>query len=275
MREPLEEYGAHFETALTALEEVLERTVDLSRLVEDGPGLLKEPAFLDAIRYMTGPPISIDDLGVLAVASLTPAALSRDITNGERAIETIMLGLDRFRFPWMSENRPPTSAEREAAARSTAAMLATRRTMTKRANEGKNEQEQLVKDALTAQGFTEVRTRTINTLVDAPGPGEFCGESMFGQKKADIVIRLWDSRVMPLECKVSNSATNSVKRLNNDAAVKAVVWMQDFGRLQVVPSAMLGGVFKLKNLREAQANGLTVWWDHSLKELTDWVETTR
>ena len=28
---------------------------------------------------------------------------------------------------------------------------------------------------------------------------------------------------MPIECKVSNSAVNSVKRLNNDAAVKRVV----------------------------------------------------
>ena len=43
---------------------------------------------------------------------------------------------------------------------------------------------------------------------------------------------------MPIECKVSNSATNSIKRLNNDAAVKARIWRGEFGERQVVPSAV-------------------------------------
>ena len=50
---------------------------------------------------------------------------------------------------------------------------------------------------------------------------------------------------MPLECKVSNSSTNSVKRLNNDAAVKAETWRQDFGTVPIVPAAVLSGVYKL------------------------------
>jgi len=57
---------------------------------------------------------------------------------------------------------------------------------------------------------------------------------------------------MPIECKVSNSSLNSVKRLNNDAAVKAVGWKRDFGLRQVVPAAVLGGVYNLHNLLEAQ-----------------------
>jgi hypothetical protein len=32
---------------------------------------------------------------------------------------------------------------------------------------------------------------------------------------------------MPIECKVSNSKANAVKRLNNTAAVKAAVWKPD------------------------------------------------
>ena len=55
---------------------------------------------------------------------------------------------------------------------------------------------------------------------------------MFGGRKADFVVCLYDGRKMPLECKVSNSSTNSVKRLNNDAAVKAVRWIQGFGTAQ-------------------------------------------
>lgn len=80
---------------------------------------------------------------------------------------------------------------------------------------------------------------------------------------------------MAIECKVSNSSTNSVKRLNNDAAVKAEVWIKDFGSLQVVPVALLSGVYKLHNLEQAQARGLTLYWAHEQNELTDWIGQTK
>ena len=80
---------------------------------------------------------------------------------------------------------------------------------------------------------------------------------------------------MALECKVSNSATNSVKRLNNDAAAKAESWRRDFGERQVVPVAVLSGVYKTHNLMEAQDRGLSIFWAHDLDELLKWVEQTR
>ena len=80
---------------------------------------------------------------------------------------------------------------------------------------------------------------------------------------------------MPIECKVSNSSTNSVKRLNNDAAVKAVSWKTDFGLRQVVPVAVLSGVYKLHNLMDAQERGLTLFWAHDLAPMTAWIERTR
>lgn len=79
---------------------------------------------------------------------------------------------------------------------------------------------------------------------------------------------------MPIECKVSNSSLNSVKRLNNDAAVKADVWQRDFGLRQVVPSAVLAGVYRLANLLEAQERGLAIFWSHDLAPLTAWIDTT-
>ena len=100
-------------------------------------------------------------------------------------------------------------------------------------------------------------------------------ETKLGSRKADLLVGLWDSRTMPIECKVSNSFTNSIKRLNNDAAVKAQIWKEDFGVLQVVPSAVLTGVYKLKNLKQAQSRGLTLFWEHDLGSLTDWIERTR
>jgi hypothetical protein len=88
---------------------------------------------------------------------------------------------------------------------------------------------------------------------------------MFGSRKADVVIGLWDGRKMALECKVSNSELNSIKRLNNDAAMKAVEWRKEFGALGVEPGALLAGVFKrahtLSTPRNAawRCTGRTTW----------------
>jgi len=79
---------------------------------------------------------------------------------------------------------------------------------------------------------------------------------------------------MAIECKVSNSATNSVKRLNNDAAAKAERWISQFGKAQVVPVAVLAGVFKVLNLEQAQDLGLTLFWSHDLDKLGAFIEST-
>ena len=80
---------------------------------------------------------------------------------------------------------------------------------------------------------------------------------------------------MPIECKVSNSQVNSIKRLTNDAAVKARIWIEDLGRNNVVPVAVLSGVFGLRHLIEAQERGLALFWAHSLDELLSFVGDTR
>jgi hypothetical protein len=42
-----------------------------------------------------------------------------------------------------------------------------------------------------------------------------------------------------------------------------------------VPCAMLGGVYKLHNLVDAQTRGLTLFWAHELDALTRWIASTR
>lgn len=275
MAEPLEDYLEHFQEVRITVENLLEETVDLSHLLIKAVRILSDGSLQEAVRYLSGPPISADDLKVVANAKLSSSALSADEQMARRVIETVLLGLDRQRFPWVGEDREPTETEKIVAITSTAALVAARRVMTSRANEAKGKQEQRVKDALKDAGFTEVAPREISTLHSAPASGEFCGESLFGTRKADIVIRLWDHRVMALECKVSNSSTNSVKRLNNDAAVKAGVWIDEFGTAQTVPAAMLAGVFKRHNLEQAQDRGLTIWWSHDLDQMVRWIEHTR
>ena len=276
MEEPLEDYLEAFDEYQGHIEELLETTVDLTRLDETALDVLSDPNLQDAFRYLAGPPISDDDLEVLAEApSLAKGRLEKNPENVRRLIEVVRVVLDRRRFSWVVENREPTESERGAAIMASAALMATRRVETNRRNTGKKQQEDLVKKTLKETDFKEVASRQIPTFTQAPDPGHFCGESMLAGRKADVVLRLWDHRVMPIECKVSNSALNSVKRLNNDAAVKATGWKRDLGLRQVVPVAVLAGVYKLSHLLDAQERGLTLMWSHDLRPLMSWIDQTK
>jgi len=280
MEEPLEEYLEAFDEYQGYIEELLETTVDLAQLDSQALEVLSDPHLLEAFRYLAAPPVSKDDLKVLADApSLAKGQLRKKPEDVRRLIDTVRLVLDRRRFAWVVEGREPTEAERGAAVMASAALLAASRVQTRRRTSGKVQQEALVKEALKGMGLKEVAARSIPNVSFAPTAGEFCAESTLGEpkagRKADIVLRLWDQRLMPIECKVSNSSLNSVKRLNNDAAVKAVTWRRDFGLRQVVPTAVLSGVYNLHNLVDAQERGLTLFWGHDLKPLTDWIDAAK
>jgi XamI restriction endonuclease len=274
--EPLEQYLAHLDECLGTIEELIELTVDLCELRERAAEVVADPRYLEALRFLAGPFISVDDLRVIADTSLAPTALRADSQAAARVVETVLAGLDRRRFAWVGEGREPQEDEKSAAALATASLMATERARTLRRNEARVLQEAAVAEALRAAGFRQVTPpRVIRTLEEAPGPGEFCTERTFGDRKADLVVGLWDRRRMPLECKASNSATNSYKRVNHEAASKAETWLRDFGRSQVVPAAVLSGVFKRANLEDAQARGLTLLWAHRLDDMLAWISRTR
>lgn len=232
----------------------------------------------DAFRYLAGPPISADDLKTLAdVGSLSVANLSADNYAGATAVVDIFRATaDPERFTWLDPNRAPSDIEIERVISASAALFAGQRVATTRRNTAKSVQEEAVKTFLQSIGFQPFDTpRQINTLDDAPPRGHYCSECLVGTRKADVPIRLHDGRLMPLECKVSNSAVNSIKRINNDAQVKAAIWLREFGERQVVPAAMLSGVFDVGNLERAQVGHLTLFWAHRMDAMRDFIESTK
>jgi len=275
MQEPLDAYVQAFDRYQGFIENLLETSIDLVQLESTAVDILTQPDLLEAFRYLAGPPLSTDDLKTVSEAVLSPSRLRSDPAMVGRIIEVVRIGLDRRRFPWVAEGREPSEEERGAAILASAALMATSRVSTNRRSESKVAQENLVEEALLRLGLIKVPTRTVSTLNLAPAPGQFCRESMLGERKADFIVGLWDHRVMAIECKVSNSSTNSVKRLNNDAAAKAEKWFTQFGTLQIVPVAMLSGVYKIHNLENAQNAGLTLFWAHAINELTEWIEATK
>lgn len=272
LEEAREDYTSHFEEALGAVEDLLEGTSDLQTLPADGSGMISVPKYLEAFRYLAAPPMSEDDLETLS--GVTAKNFASD--NGWPSVVTwIQDTIDAHRFPWLREDRDPTESERTAAATATAVQIASRRIMTARANEAKSAQEELVKAALRNAGFLEVEPRKIASLHGAPQPGQFCGESELGGSKADVIVRLPDYRTLCIECKVSNSSVNSYKRVNHEAANKAKNWILKFGTEEIVPAAVIGGVYAPKALVKAQELGLTLWWSHDVDQMVSWIESIK
>lgn len=278
LEEPTEEFSERFEEAQGVMEDLLEITLDLTHVQDNALSILTKPKLRDAFRYVAGPPISIDDLKTLVdTNSIAKKTLDQNPALVQRMVETVFAGLDRGRFPWVFERRVPDPPERAAAVLASATLIASQGVATSRRTQGKKAQENRVREELIALGLTETRVPggVARTIRDAPKPGAFCRETTLTSRKADLIVGLWDGRIMPIECKVSNSSINSVKRLNNDAAVKAEVWRTDMGASNVVPVAVLSGVYWLQKLEEAQTRGLTLYWAHRLSDLTTWIAGTR
>ena len=275
--EPAELYGAAFDQQKEVMAALLAQTADLRNLDDEAVlSILTDRTRRDAFRYLAGPPISDDDWMTLArAASLSPGRLASHPGTVKRLADVVEKALDRRRFPWLSENRPPTQAERDAAAMASACLWAYQRTQAARRSSGKKRLEGQVEQALQKGGFVREPSRDVALLRDAPQAGQFCRESSVAGRRADFVVGLWDGRYLFIECKDSNSYVNSVKRLNNDTAAKAVFWLRKFGEQAVVPVAFISGVFYLNSLIEAQRTRLALFWGHGTNEFGQWLAEVR
>lgn len=277
LEEPLETYIDAFDEYLSATEEFLEASVDLTQLEERATEIVTNKALLKTLRYIAAPPISDDDLKILAeVTSLAPGVLKKNPTAVRDIVRTVMIAIDRKRFTWdFTKGAEPTEQERSAAVLATAALLASAHVATKRRHEQQHGQDDKVRLALMSIGYKEVRRRKIEAITDAPNVGEFCPESEIVSRKGDFAIRLFDGRVLILECKSSNSELNSLKRLDNDTVAKARLWRERLGRSHVIVAAMIAGVYKLERLAAVQSDDLYLFWSHRMDGFTAFVQSTK
>jgi len=277
IEEPLELYSEFFDTFRTVFADLVP---NLNQIIHsDDPDaiaeVMKDADKKTAFRYLTAPPISEDDLKVLADTKLSSTALKSDPQSAARIREIVLHIIDPHRFGWVTEKRAPSDEEQVVSVVASAAMVAARKVETSRRNNAKDVQEQAVKSLLLDLGFQSVERRTIKLPADAPGPGEYCGESILGDTRADLIIGLHDRRVLAIECKASNSEVNSFKRVNHEALGKAQKWLAGFGKNATVPGAVLSGVFSVNNLDTAQSGGLNIFWSHRLDDLAKFIEATK
>lgn len=270
--EGIDYYLGAYESSVVLVDALLEATDNLLSLKDEAARLFSDGR-LREVRYLASPPISEDDLKSLAELESTSKTELSDECSAVQAIEIIEMNLDPVRFPWVYARRRPTSEERSTALISTAALMASQKTQTRRRTPAREIQENTVAAYLGELGFAEVARRSIALASDAPRSGEFCRECKVGGKKADIVIGMDDGRFMALECKVSNSEVNSFKRLNHETVEKVQHWNSAFGTNGVVGAAVLAGVFKVANLLAAQEEGVSIFWSFDLAPLGEFLKT--
>ncbi|MGE5561606.1 MAG: XamI family restriction endonuclease [Chloroflexota bacterium] len=261
-------YRSTFEDLRPRVGRLFAQSDNLTRLTPEI--LVDDPELLESLRFLAAPPISEDDLNTLTGTSVAKRKTLTSQLAGA-AIEVISEMIDRERCPWLASGRAPSASEVEIAIKWTASILAIEALRTDRRTESATRQQAAVRALLKAHGLTEVERRDIQQLDDLPR-GQFCAEVDVAGSKCDVPVRLWDGRLLTLECKVSNSGTNSVKRLIRETGGKVRNWREEFGR-QFVGGAVLAGVYKLVNLIEAQEKyGMCIFWEHDLAPLAAFTE---
>jgi hypothetical protein len=267
----LERANAH---VVSRLEQILADPVDPALIAS----LVQDEHLLTSLRYLGAPPISTDDFETLIENTLAPTHIAASPERATTIRDVIRHILDPQRFPWIYEQRPPSSQEVSAAILASSVAAAAQRTQTARRSDERDAVEGAVKALLESLAFRRVGTprKGIQTLLagDAPKPGEFMVNCKVGDHNGDIVAGLYDGSVLALECKGSNSEINSRKRINKEVAVDAASWVRHFGEQNIVPAAAIQGVFNATYLIQAQETPVVIFWAHRLDDLKRFITST-
>ncbi len=89
MEEPLDDYLEAFEEYQGHFEDLLEVSVDLTQLADRAIDLLTSPSLVGPFRYLTGPPISVDDLKTVAEVVLSQTRLRSEPEMVRRIVDVI------------------------------------------------------------------------------------------------------------------------------------------------------------------------------------------
>lgn len=279
MNEPLGDYLAEFTGAQAAADYVIDSLPQLLDTPTD-PALLAKivgnPAYNTALRYLTAPPISKDDLETVLSRNVSATAVRKDAQFAEEVVGVVRETIDPKRFPWLATGEPPTAEELHTAKVATAVVSTSQRVQTKRRGDEKNDLEGSVTQLLDGLGFKKIATprAPIDSTEDLPKAGEYMTGATLGHDNGDCVIGLYDRRRLVVECKSSNSEVNSRKRLNKEVVKDAKNWDEQFGA-QVLTGAALRGVFKPGYVEEAQGTPVMIFWEHRLNDLKDFIESTK
>lgn len=244
--------------AATKLAVLFAQTADLAELAFAEP----TPATIEIARFLTiAAPTSQADLDLVTFDMEKPAKRVEQLA-------FIAMHLDPLRFPWLGADREPTDEERRAAIAATAGIIARQQGSTDRRSVLGKRLEAATADVVEAAGYTRAKWPSL-------APGEYCGATKIHGAEADLIVRLWDGRLLLIECKASLSEVNSYKRVDHEANGKPAKWARSLLGESIVPVTVLAGAMGQKMLAKLREQGMTLIWEHHLAPLVEIVNENR
>lgn len=220
----------------------------------------------ELLRQLTAPPLSQDQFALLCPEYSKNAEKKARPVSPEKA-QAVAAAFRRWLDPRILEG---VAADRVIdVAAGPLYILARQKFETDRRIQAARAQEQGVIELLDELGFE----RTSSREIDQPwtvGERRYMHKTTFrGAAKStaevDIAVGMSSGRLLAIECKVSNDATNSIKRVN-DVLKKREAWEQGYGRV-LTTGAVLSGVIAGKDVARLSASGVYVFFSHDLESL--------
>lgn len=254
--------------------DLLAASNDLLALEE---AIQKNAGHLSVLRRMLAPPQSQDQFKLVCPAYSKSSEKGLRPVTPEKAklvAATIRQWLDTAVVPWVQHNRQPTNLERSSFIDIISTLVSAQVAMTDQRTLASKAQEQAVVEALEQAGWTRLPSAPVSTLADLPAK-QFMHKTLFATggtqpKEVDIACGLGKTAVLAMECKVSNDATNSIKRMD-EVLNKAQAWKVRWG-MSVETAALLQGVIAPKEMHRLMTFDVRIFWSHRLGDFMDWIE---
>lgn len=230
------------------------------------------------LRHLFAPPISQDQLKLVAPLYPKSAEKTWKRLSDAAALEfanEFQARRDVFLTPWLAGNANPTRRQIKRVVDTLTPMISSQIFNTVRRNRLSDEQEAAVETMLGGKGWPRVASATVSSPADI-APAHYmrktrCVASASGAtKEVDIACGVRTTLLLAMECKVSNDATNSVKRVS-DVLDKAKSWQTHWGHF-IQTAALLQGVIAYKDVARLLEANVRVFWSHDLQALSDWLD---
>jgi hypothetical protein len=257
--------------------EILRTVIDTNGLRDVYGTLIKTGRHILVLRHLFAPPISQDQLKL--IVPLYPKGAEKNGTKLTKAAatqfsEAFSLRRDKFLTPWLDTNIGPTRQQIKRLIDTVTPMISSQIFNTVRRNRLSEEQELAVETALRAANWSKTPSMTLEGPKDLT-PSFYmrktrCRSSKTATKEVDIACGVRDNLILAMECKVSNDATNSVKRVN-DVMDKVKSWNDTWASF-IQTAALFQGVVLYKDVARMLSNDVEVFWSHDLDRLVTWLD---
>jgi len=257
--------------------EILKTLIDTQGLRDLQGSLTKTGSHLLVLRHLFAPPISQDQLKLI-LPSYPKGAEKKATGLSKQAADDFAAAFaarrDKSLTAWLSSNANPNRRQIKRLLHTVTPMISSQIFNTVRRNRLSDDQEKAVVALLESKGWTRSPSSTVNNTADLP-PQHFMRKTRCktrtATKEVDIACGVNPSLIMAMECKVSNDATNSVKRVS-DVMDKTKAWNDQWGGF-IQTAALLQGVVAYKDVARLLDSDVLVFWSHDLQPLAEWLDS--